>query len=108
MKETIVTAENFKKEVLEAEMPVLVDFWARWCGPCNMLASVLTEIGDEFENKLIIGKINVDEEESLAEEFNINMIPCLILFSNGKPVVRITGYRDKKSLITELSKANIF
>lgn len=108
MKEITVTAENFTKEVLQSQIPVLVDFWASWCGPCRMLAPVLTEIAEEFDNKLKIGKVNVDEEDSLAEEFKIDMIPCMILFVNGKPVERITGYRDKQTLADELIKAKVF
>ena len=98
MSELKITKENFNKLVNESELPVLVDFWAPWCMPCRMLAPVLEEFAEENKGKVVVGKINVDEEDELAIKFGINSIPCLILFKNGKPERMTVGLQSKKAL----------
>lgn len=93
-----ITSKNFKTEIETSDKPILVDFWAPWCGPCRMIAPVLEEFSSENENKLKVGKVNVDNEMALAEKFNINSIPCLILFKQGAVVKTLVGYQDKNQL----------
>lgn len=93
-----LTEENFKQEVLNAGQPVLVDFYADWCGPCKALTPVLTELASEFQGKATIGKVNIDENSALATEYGISSIPTLLLFRNGKPANKLVGMRSKKDL----------
>jgi thioredoxin 1 len=93
-----LTEQNFKQEVLNAGQPVLVDFYAEWCGPCKALAPVLTELAAEFQGKATVGKVNVDEQSSLATEYGISSIPTLLLFKNGKLANKLVGLRSKKDL----------
>lgn len=102
MKEITITAENFNAEVLESELPVVVDFWATWCGPCMMMGPVVADIAESMDGKIKVGKINVDEEDSLAEKYRINAIPAVFLFKNGKVAATSVGYKDKESLIKAL------
>lgn len=102
MAEITLTTLNFEEEVLKSNKPVLVDFWATWCGPCRMIAPIVEEIANEYEN-IKVGKINVDEQEKLAIQYGIMSIPTLILFKDGKEVKRILGYREKSQLIKEFS-----
>ncbi len=95
MSEIIITKQNFKAEVLQSAQPVLVDFWAEWCGPCRMLAPVLQELAQEYDGRVRIGKVNVDEEADLAIQFGIDSIPAVLLFRDGKLVSRSVGYRPK-------------
>lgn len=99
MAEIKITKENFEEEVLNSSMPVLVDFWATWCGPCKMLAPILSEIAEQYEGVIKVGKVNVDEENSLAAGFGINSIPTVILFKNGKAVQQAVGYYPKEKLL---------
>ncbi len=90
--------ENFEKEVLQSEKTVLVDFYADWCGPCKMLSPILEEIASELGEKVKVGKLNVDESNDLAFEYEVMSIPTLILFENGKVVDRLTGLRSKDEI----------
>lgn len=93
--------ENFKKGVLDSEKPVLVDFYADWCGPCNMMAPIIEELASDLQGKARVGKINVDENQDLAMEYNVMSIPTLIIFKEGKEVKRMVGVRSKEELIRE-------
>lgn len=93
-----LTAENFDQVVLQAKEPVLVDFWATWCGPCRMLAPVVAELAEEKAGELTVGKVNVDEAPELAARFGIVSIPTLILFRNGESVKKTIGYCTKEEL----------
>lgn len=89
-----LTLENYDQEVLNSETPVLVDFWAPWCGPCSMLGPIISEIADEYEGKIKVCKVNVDTEGELASKNAIVSIPTVILFDGGKSVERIVGARS--------------
>ena len=98
MAEITITKNNFSSEVLNSDKPVLVDFWASWCGPCKMLAPVIEQIAEEYEGKVKVGKVNVDEETELARQFQISSIPSLLVFKNGKVVKSAVGYMPKESV----------
>ena len=100
MAEVKVTVDNFENEVLKADKPVLVDFWATWCGPCRMLAPVLEEIDREYGDRIKVCKVNVDEEPVLANHFKISAIPTLFVFKNGQLVEKGMGYRPKDSIVS--------
>ena len=99
-----ITAKTFAQDVLLSELPVLVDFWAEWCGPCKMIAPVLDELSVELENSLKIVKVNADDNTSLIAEFSVRSIPTLIVFVKGKEVKRITGAKPKPALLKELEE----
>ena len=102
MAEIKLTDQNFEQEVLRADLPVLVDFWASWCGPCQMLAPVIAEIAEEYAGKVKVGKVNVDEQPNLANRYGITSIPTVMLFKNGEVVSTSLGYRPKDELETML------
>ena len=99
-----VTDENFETEVLKANKPTLVDFWAEWCGPCKMIAPILEEIADEQEGVIKIAKVDVDNAPELAQKFEIMSIPTLIVFNNGEPAKRLVGAQGKHQLLDALSE----
>ncbi len=89
---------NFDLEVLQSKIPVLVDFWAQWCGPCRMVAPVVEELAEEYEGRISFGKVDVDQNPKIAGQFGVMSIPTLILFKDGKPISNIVGFRPKDQL----------
>ena len=96
--EITITSQNFEQEVLKSDLPVLVDFWATWCGPCMMLAPIIEEIAKEYQGKVKVGKVNVDEQGPLAMQFGIQSIPTLLYFKGGKLVDSKIGYCTKAQI----------
>ena len=103
MAEIVITEQNFEQEVLRSELPVLVDFWATWCGPCRMVAPVVAQIAEEQEGLIKVGKVDVDEQPGLAVRFGVMSIPTLMVFKNGEAVNTAVGAMPK-SAIEELLK----
>ncbi|MBO4229034.1 MAG: thioredoxin [Clostridia bacterium] len=98
MNEKIITQDNYQEEVLECGQPVLLDFWASWCGPCRMLAPVIAELAEEYAGRIKVGKVNVDEEPELADAFRVSSIPLVVLIQNGSVVAQSVGYRPKEQI----------
>ena len=104
MAEITITKENFEEEVLKSDKPVLIDFWATWCGPCRMMAPVVAQIAEEYPDVYKVGKINVDEEQELAAQFGIMSIPSFIVFKDGEAKAGTVGVQPKENLIRMLQK----
>ncbi|MDF2486274.1 MAG: hypothetical protein K0R46_2442 [Herbinix sp.] len=96
------TDVNFQKEALESDIPVLVDFYADWCGPCKMIAPIVTELAEEYEGVFKVGKLNVDQEQGTAEKYRVMSIPTLIVFKNGEAVDKVVGLVSKQVLQDKL------
>ncbi len=99
-----LTQENFAAEVLKASEPVLVDFWAEWCGPCKMIGPVLDELAEEYNGKVKIGKVNIDQQQGLAAEYGVRAIPTLLLFHQGQVADQMVGLRSKRDLKASLAR----
>ncbi len=99
MAEITITKENFEKEILQNDKLVLLDFWATWCGPCKMIAPIISEIAEEYDGQITVGKVNVDEQAELAENYGISSIPTLIIFKNGKVFNTLIGYHEKEEIV---------
>ena len=102
-----LTQESFPTEVLQSQTPVLVDFWAEWCGPCKMIAPILDELAEEYEGRVRIGKVNIDEQQNLAAEYGIRAIPTLLLFNQGQVAEQIVGLKSKRDLKASLDQVAV-
>ena len=105
MSEIKVTAANFEAEVVNSDIPVLLDFWATWCGPCKMIAPYVAEAAAAYAGRLKVGKVNVDEEPQLAMQFRISAIPTLLIFKNGRITAENVGYLSQQKLEAMVNKA---
>jgi thioredoxin 1 len=102
MAELKITRENFEREVMNSDKPVLIDFWAPWCGPCRMLSPTISDIAEDFKDKVKVGKVNVDEEEELAAMFRVSSIPLVVVMKDGKVVNSAVGVRPKDQIVNML------
>lgn len=103
MNEMNITKENFEAEVMNSDRPVLIDFWAPWCGPCRMLSPTIAEIAEEYGDKVKVCKVNVDEQGELASTFGVMSIPTLVVIKEGKVVNSVTGVRPKDQIVSMFS-----
>lgn len=99
-----VTLDNFSEEVLDSKLPVILDFWAPWCGPCRIVEPIMDKLASEFEGRVVAGKINVDEQSELANQFKVMSIPSIFILKNGNVVERMVGARPEKELRSLLEK----
>jgi len=99
-----ITKENFEAEVLKSDKPVLIDFWAEWCGPCKMLSPIVDQIAGEVAQKVKVGKVNVDEQPELASQFKVMSIPTLVLIKDGKAVTTSVGVKPKEEILAMLNQ----
>ena len=97
-----LTAENFEQEAVKSELPVLIDFWASWCGPCRMVSPIVDELSEELASSIKVGKVNVDEQPELAAQFGVMSIPTLVLMKDGKAAATTVGARPKEDIRREL------
>ncbi|MBI4065554.1 thioredoxin [Candidatus Gottesmanbacteria bacterium] len=104
MADVVITDQNFDKEVTQADMPVLVDFWAVWCGPCRMQDPIIDEVAKDMNGKVKIGKLNVDENPNIAQKFMVMSIPTLMIFKSGTVVKQFIGVQSKQTIVGELNK----
>ena len=98
MAELTITKSNFENELLKSELPVILDFWASWCGPCKMLSPIISQIAEKYEGKVKVGKVNVDDEPELANAFRVSSIPMVVVMKNGKVVNSSVGYRPLEQI----------
>ncbi len=104
MKEITITQDNFEDEVIKSTTPILVDFWAEWCGPCKIVGPILGELSETYDGKMKIGKLNVDENPDLASRFNVMSIPTMKFFKNGEIVGELVGAAPKNTIEAEIQK----
>ena len=104
MADQTFTDNNFKDQVLESKTPVVVDFWAPWCGPCKMVSPIIEELAKDYEGKVVVGKLNVDENQQTAGQYGVMSIPTVMVFKNGKPVQSMVGAQGKQSYKAEIDK----
>jgi len=102
-----LTQDNFAQQVLQSPGPVLVDFWAEWCGPCKMIAPILDELAEEYQGRATIGKVNIDDHQGLAAEYGVRAIPTLLVFSKGQVADQIVGARGKRDLKASLDRVAV-
>jgi thioredoxin 1 len=100
-----LTQDNFETEALKSASPVLVDFWAEWCGPCKMISPVLDELASEYQGKIKVAKVNVDEQQGLAAQFNVTAIPTLLIIKGGQVIEQTRGAKSKRDLKVSLDRA---
>lgn len=100
-----LTNKNFKSEILDSRLPAIVDFWATWCMPCRMIAPVVDEIAKDYDGKVKVGKVNVDNQREIAGEYGVMSIPALLFFKNGKVVANVVGAVPKEHIVEQIKKA---
>ncbi len=104
MADQTFTDKNFQQDVLKSDMPVVVDFWAPWCGPCKMVSPIIEELAKEYNGKVAVGKLNVDDNPETAGQYSVMSIPTVMIFKNGKPVQSMVGAQGKQTYKTEIEK----